>query len=245
MSIKPKLFREMQPSVHGPQTLLFDADDTLWENYIYFEQAIADFIAFLDHQQHSAEQVREVLNDCEAQNIRLMGYGLLSFERSLVQCFQQLMATPPTGEQRARIAAFAHRIATQPVVLLPGVQATLEQLDARHTLVLVTKGHPLEQTDKLRRSGLQTLFSHIEVLPEKSPEAYVDLRSRHCWQAETCWMIGNSPKSDIHSPLAAGLHAVHVPHEQTWILEHCEVMQPRPPQQLLRLQRFTELTDIF
>ena len=32
-----------------PQYLLIDADDTLWENNIYFERAFDEFVAFLDH----------------------------------------------------------------------------------------------------------------------------------------------------------------------------------------------------
>ena len=31
------------------QFLIVDADDTLWENNIYFERAFDDFIGFLDH----------------------------------------------------------------------------------------------------------------------------------------------------------------------------------------------------
>ena len=37
---------------NGPQTLLIDADDTLWENNIYFERAIATFISFLNHHEY-------------------------------------------------------------------------------------------------------------------------------------------------------------------------------------------------
>ena len=36
------------------QTLMIDADDTLWENNIYFERAIASFISFLNHRHYSA-----------------------------------------------------------------------------------------------------------------------------------------------------------------------------------------------
>ena len=43
------------------QNLLFDADDTLWENNIYFERAIANFISFLNHHEYTPDQVREVL----------------------------------------------------------------------------------------------------------------------------------------------------------------------------------------
>ena len=227
------------------QTLLFDADDTLWENYIYFEQSIAEFIAFLDHATHSPEQVRDVLNVCEAENIRAMGYGLRSFESSLMDCFARLMAVPADAAQRAAIANFAHGIATQPVVLLEGVRETLEMLAKRHALVLVTKGHEVEQRDKLRRSGLAEFFPQVEVLAEKDAGAYAELVERHGWERANCWMIGNSPKSDIASALGAGLHAVHVPHEQTWVLEQVEIVEPVGPQRLVRLRRFVELARIF
>jgi putative hydrolase of the HAD superfamily len=52
------------------QTLLFDADDTLWENNIYFERAIASFVSYLDHRVHSPEEVREHLNHCERARLR-------------------------------------------------------------------------------------------------------------------------------------------------------------------------------
>jgi len=39
----------LDPNANGVQTLLIDADDTLWENNIYFERAIAGFISFLNH----------------------------------------------------------------------------------------------------------------------------------------------------------------------------------------------------
>jgi len=71
----------------APQTLLIDADDTLWENNIYFERAIATFISFLNHQEFTTEQVREVLNDVERDCIRRLGYGLHSFAHALVQTF--------------------------------------------------------------------------------------------------------------------------------------------------------------
>jgi len=42
--------------------LLIDADDTLWENNIYFEQAIHAFIGFLDHSSLTPAEVRAVLD---------------------------------------------------------------------------------------------------------------------------------------------------------------------------------------
>jgi len=227
------------------QTLLIDADDTLWENNIYFERAIARFISYLDHQSHSREQVRECINTCEARNIQAIGYGLRSFEQSLVDCFATLCSSPIGDADEKRIAEFAHEIAVQEIELLPEVQLTLEHLGQRHHLILVTKGHPVEQTDKLRRSQLDHLFRDVEVLPEKDAAAYHLLQQKHSLDPQRSWMIGNSPKSDINPALAAGLHAVFVPHAQTWILEHTELAAAEPPQQLLRVERFADLTHIF
>jgi putative hydrolase of the HAD superfamily len=227
------------------QTLLLDADDTLWENNIYFERAIARFISYLDHQQHTREQVRECLNECEAHNIQALGYGLHSFRQSLVDCFETLSATGVSSEAHDSIAEFANAILLQEIELLPGVEPTLAQLATNHRLILVTKGHPLEQTDKLRRSHLERFFAHVEVLPEKDPAAYQLIRRKHSLDPQTSWMIGNSPKSDINAALAAGLHAVFVPHAQTWVLEHTELAEPEPPQQLLRVESFAALADIF
>jgi putative hydrolase of the HAD superfamily len=227
------------------QTLLLDADDTLWENNIYFERAIAHFISYLDHRNHTKEQVRECLNACEAHNIQAIGYGLRSFEQSLVDCFETLAESPVSDADHASIAQFAHTISVQEIELMPGVAETLEHLAKRHHLILVTKGHPLEQTDKLRRSGLESFFQYVEVLPEKDAAAYRLIQQKHYLEPERSWMVGNSPKSDINPALAAGLHAVFVPHAQTWILEHTELAEPRPPQQLLRVEHFAGLADIF
>ena len=227
------------------QTLLFDADDTLWQNNIYFERAITAFISYLDHRVHTPEEVRERLNACERATIATHGYGLNSFRRSLVDCFEQLSEAPLTPERHERIAAFAASIADQEIELLPGVTETLQELSARHTLVLVTKGNVAEQTDKLERSGLRPYFSAVEVLAEKNVGAYRELIVRHGWDVKSTWMIGNSPKSDVNPALAAGLNAVFIPHDATWVLEHEHVDQPQGEQRLLEFKSLTELTQVF
>ncbi len=228
-----------------PQTLLFDADDTLWENNIYFERAIASFISYLDHRVHSPAEVRDRLNACEHATISKYGYGLASFRRSLVDCFEQLSDLPITPERHASIVAFTEAIATTGVELMPGVEDTLRTLSGRHRLLLVTKGNFEEQTDKLVRSGLQPHFGAVEVLREKNPAAYREIVERHAIDPSTTWMIGNSPRSDINPALAAGLHAVFLPHDFTWVMEHEVIDEPPPGQQLLELRSFAELLNHF
>ncbi len=227
------------------QTLLIDADDTLWENNIYFERAIASFISYLDHHQHAPDEVRQVLNRCEHATIAAHGYGMASFERSMLDCFTELSAMPPSDEQRRRIASFAHAIADHAIELLTGVAETLPVLARRHRLILVTKGNAREQQKKLDRSGIHAHFTAVEIPPEKHPDAYREIVTRHTLAPENTWMIGNSPRSDINPALAAGLHAVYVHHPNTWVLERDELGQPVPPQRLLQLDSFASLTEHF
>jgi putative hydrolase of the HAD superfamily len=228
-----------------PQTMLFDADDTLWENNIYFERAIASFISYLDHRVHSPEEVRAYLNSVERTTILQRGYGMKSFRHSLVTCFEQLTDSPITDEKHRRIESFAESIAAQEIELLPGVAKTIANLSKRHRLHVVTKGDVQEQNGKLDRSGLRQFFAQVEVVAEKDVSAYRQLVQQHDLPAGSTWMIGNSPKSDINPSMAAGLQTVFIPHGFTWILEHEAVEAPPAGQTLLELPSFADLLEYF
>jgi len=230
---------------NGAQTLLIDADDTLWENNIYFERAIARFISFLDHQQYTPAEVREILNQVERESIVTHGYGLHSFAHSLVGTFERLSVEPLTPDLQQKIYSFAHAIADHPVEILPDVPATLEYLTARHHLILVTKGAFLEQSGKIERSGLKEYFAAVEIVPEKDVPTYRAIVAKYELPNYSTWMVGNSPKSDINPALGAGLNAVFVPHGDTWILEHDEVAEPTPPSRLLTVSKFGQLREHF
>ena len=233
------------PQFPPGQTLLIDADDTLWENNIYFERAIAAFIGYLNHHAYTPAEVRHALNAVERETILAHGYGLTSFTRSLATCFQRLSPEPGTDEKTQRILGFARSIAEQEIELLPGVAETLADLASRHRLILMTKGDQAEQADKLARSGLAPHFSAVEIVAEKDPATYRAVIARHELAPHTSWMIGNSPKSDINPALAAGLHAVFLFHKDTWVLEHAEVDSAPTGQHLVELDSFAKLNTIF
>ena len=233
------------PTQLDSQTLLIDADDTLWENNIYFERAIADFISFLNHREYSTAQIREVLNDVERNCIVQHGYGLHSFSHALVDTFERLAVEPVTPAVHETIQGFAHTIAEQPMEVLPGIAETLQYLASRHRLILMTKGAVPEQSRKIEHSGLREYFAAIEIVAEKDTATYRWVLQRHNLVPETTWMIGNSPKSDINPSLAAGLNAVFVPHDNTWILEHEEVAVAPEGRRLLTVERFPALRSHF
>jgi len=235
----------MVPQPHNDsQTLLIDADDTLWENNIYFERAIAQFISFLNHTTYTREQVREVLNDVEREAIITHGYGLHSFAHALARTFEKLSVEPVTPELHEQVLGFAHEIAGHPVEIIPAVPETLQYLGARHHLILMTKGHIPEQTGKIERSGLKEYFVAIEIVAEKDVPTYRAIAEKYALPADRTWMIGNSPKSDINPALGAGLNAVFVPHDNTWVLEHEEVASAENSR-LLVLENFGQLRDHF
>jgi len=232
-------------STNGSQTLLIDADDTLWENNIYFERAIAAFVSYLNHSEYTPDEVREVLYEVEKESVLAHGYGLSSFAHSLAETFERLSKEPITPELHARIDSFCHEIASHPVEILPGVPETLAYLRRRHHLIVVTKGAVTEQSGKVERSGLKEYFAAVEIVPEKDAAVYSSVVAKYDLPDDRTWMIGNSPKSDINPALAAGISAVFVPHGNTWILEHATVNEPKPPSRLLVIESFAKLREHF
>jgi putative hydrolase of the HAD superfamily len=227
------------------QNLLIDADDTLWENNIYFERAIADFISFLNHRQYTPDQVREVLYEVERENIRHHGYGMHSFANALVKCFEQLSVEPLTPELQSQIRGFALHIAEHPMEFLPDVPETLADLANRHRLFMVTKGNITEQSGKVERSGLKDYFTAIEIVAEKNAETYHAVVEKYGLLRENTWMIGNSPNSDINPALEAGLRAVFVPHRNTWMLERGDLPRSEANGRLLEVETFGQLRKHF
>jgi putative hydrolase of the HAD superfamily len=220
--------------------LLIDADDTLWENNIYFERAIHDFISFLNHSRLTHEEVRVVLDDVE----RLMGYGSANFTRSLVETYRRLAEGDPQDADVQQVRQFGERIRLQPLQLIDGVEETLDYLAARHELILLTKGDHEEQRLKVERSGIAGHFGQVVIVPEKDVATYRRVTGELEVDPQDAWMVGNSPRSDINPALAAGLNAAYIPHPHTWHFEHEEV-QHAGDRRVLTLASFAELRAYF
>jgi len=205
--------------------LVFDADDTLWENNIYFERAFDDFCGFLNHSKLTPAQVRDVLNEIELVNAKVHGYGSKNFGRNLQEAYRHLAEREIRRGDLEHVMALAERILEQPLEVIDGVPETLAELARRHELTLFTKGHPEEQRMKVDRSGLGGYFAHTAIVKEKDAAAYQRLVEERGFDRRETWMIGNSPKSDINPALEAGLNAVLVPHPHTWMLEHQDLRE--------------------
>lgn len=225
------------------QSLIFDADDTLWENNIYFEDAFDRFCDYLNHSSLGPAEVRAVLDEIEIANAKIHGYGSKSFARNLQTCLKHLAERHIGEAELKRVDEFAHAILEKPMELIEGVEETVAKLWELHSLTIFTKGDPDEQQIKVDRSGLAKYFRHTAIVKEKNKESYLRLAEEQGFDHAHTWMIGNSPKSDINPALAAGLNAVYVPHARTWSLEKEDVPESHP--RLLKIAKISELVAYF
>jgi len=205
------------------QTLIFDADDTLWENNVLFERVVQDFTDWLAHPTLDRAEVRAILDEIEAANMVVHGVGAEAFLRNLGQAFERLTDRPRTAADEAQIRSLATALLDHEVILMPEVAETLTELAGRHHVLLLTRGSVPEQQRKIDASGLAELFASTHIVAHKTPETYRELAADKGLDVAASWMIGNSPRSDILPARAVGMRAVYIPNPDTWSLEMTEL----------------------
>lgn len=210
--------------IEGIKVIGFDADDTLWVNEIYFRETEEKFCHLLTPYVNEPEKIIPELYHTEMQNMRTYGYGIKAFILSVIETALRLTEGQIPGSIIEEILSLGKIQLSHPVELLEGVKETLNALVGRYRLILVTKGDLLDQENKLRNSGLEHLFHHVEIMSDKHAGAYQKLLNHIDVRAEEFLMVGNSVRSDILPPLALGCYAIHVPYPITW--EHERVSEP-------------------
>jgi len=224
-------------------TLLVSADDTLWENNVFFERIIEQFLTLVEPFGYARGYARHVLNETERLNIRQHGYGVRSFARSLEETYVKLGGKLAQRSGVQEVSALVAELESTPPHVLEGVPETLQYLSERHRMILFTQGESAEQAGKVERSGLQGFFEAIEIIGEKSAEAFDELVRKHHVVKSHGWLVGNSPRSDILPALQAGLNAAFVPHPGTWEQEQAELQSGAG--KLLIVSSFRELRNHF
>ncbi|NLD45347.1 MAG: HAD family hydrolase [Chloroflexi bacterium] len=227
------------------RTLLIDADDTLWENNIYYLRCTARFAGLMESLGLDGQRARRLLEAAEREVIPAMGYGPEGYIQAVGLAYERLASeaglTPdPAYAREAR--ACAEAILDAPMVLLEDVAYVLRALRPTSRLVLVTKGDAAHQFKKLERSGLGSLFDATYILEEKDADAYRHILRDLGLDRESTWMVGNSPRSDINPAVEAGLGAVLIPHDHTWT---AEVERLERPEVVITLNGFCDLLELF
>lgn len=194
----------------------FDADDTLWRSEDFFQHAEQLFAEIVAPHAPAGIEVLDVLHAIENDNIAISGYGVKAFALSMVQA----AVTATSGRVPATVIGalvdHAHEMLMHPVELLEGVPETLAAVGRTHRLVLITKGDLVHQTRKVRTSGLEHHFEHIEVVLDKTTDIYRRVLVEWGIDPTRFLMVGNSVRSDILPIVELGGHGVHVPYHVTW-----------------------------
>jgi putative hydrolase of the HAD superfamily len=203
------------------KVLAFDADDTLWVNEPYFREAEDKFCALLeDYLPHHS--VAKELFKTELQNIPLYGYGVKGFMLSMVETALRISNNTVPLAVIEKALQYGKDLLDKPIEILEGVEETLQTLKGKYRLVVATKGDLLDQERKLKKSGLEHYFHHIEIMSEKDEAGYQKLIKHLDIQPDEFLMMGNSLKSDVLPVLAIGGHAIHIPYHITWAHEAVE-----------------------
>lgn len=222
-------------------TIGLDADDTLWHNETIFEETHAK-LRLLLARYHDAATVDRRLFATEMRNLELYGYGIKSFALSAIETAVELSGRQISADEVHSIIRLAQGMLAHPVQVLEGVAETVVALARTHRLLVITKGDLRDQERKISRSGLAGHFSGVEIVSEKSSDAYDRVLRRHRLTAAEFLMVGNSIKSDILPVLDLGGAAAHVPYHLTW--EHERVEGPPVHPRFFSLASIRELPSL-
>jgi putative hydrolase of the HAD superfamily len=226
--------------------LLFDADDTLWHNNIFYERATFNFFQLAVKAGISLEKVEHDFQIIEARTVQESGYGSDSFLLILERLFRQYAGTLGGSDHHKEyeyiLTDFKKRSRRRPAIF-PGVVPVLRHLRRRFELYILTKGNIAEQNRKLRNSLLLPLFHGAFVELEKDRVTYERILKEKNWLADRVCMVGNSPKSDINPALKSGMYAIYIPYAYTWKFDSEPLLAEHP--RLVTLSRFSELVNLF
>ncbi len=203
------------------KVIAFDADDTLWDNEIYFQETEKKFFELLEEYLPQHSVARELLQ-VEIKNIPLYGYGIKAFMLSMIETAIKVSDRTIGISVIEKIIEYGQEILDKPIQKLDGVEDVLSTLKGRYRLVVATKGDLLDQERKLKKSNLMNYFHHTEIMSEKAEADYLKLIRHLDISPDEFMMIGNSIKSDILPVLSIGGHALHIPYHVTWGHEKIE-----------------------
>jgi putative hydrolase of the HAD superfamily len=204
-----------------PKIIAFDADDTLWHNEPFFDEAQEKFCAlFQSYASH--QEILQLILSHQVKNLPLYGFGIKAFTLSMVESALNLTNQQISGHVIDKILQIGKDLLLKPVELLPDVEEVLDALKGKYKLIVATKGDLKDQHRKLHDSGLGHFFHHIEVMSDKAEVDYTKMLGRLDIQPNDFMMIGNSLKSDVLPVLNIGGIGVHIPYHTTWAYEQID-----------------------
>jgi putative hydrolase of the HAD superfamily len=222
-------------------TIGFDADDTLWQNELFFRRTEKQF-ALLLAEHAEGHDIEARLLEAERRNLALYGFGIKGFTLSMIETALEISGGKIPPKVIREILDAGRDMLSHPVETLPHVRETLELLAGNYRLVLITKGDLFDQERKLAQSGLGELFDAVEIVSDKTAATYQRIFTRYGDGPGRSMMVGNSLKSDVVPAIEAGSWGVYIPHDLTWVLEHVD--EPTGAPRFRRIEHLGELGEL-
>lgn len=221
--------------------LLLDADDTLWESALFFERTEHDFLSLMSALGLPEDEVRRTVHRKDVERLSITGYGARPYMDTLRTIMQDLVPQAPSWALTA-MDNIQMNLLGHPVILLPGVISTLKEMkNLQINTIVYTMGEKDHQTDKFKRSGLDSYVDELRIVPVKNVNALRDVLVYAHVEPENCMIVGNSPRSDINPALSLGAVAVHVARDRTWAAEREDFTDPG---KVITIERFDELPGV-
>ena len=222
-------------------TIGIDADDTLWQSEHFFKLTQAHFAELLADYADPADLGRKLLA-AEKRNLQVYGFGIKGFVLSMIETAIEITGGKVPAPIIQKILAAGQEMLAHPILPLPRVRETLEDLNKNHRLILITKGDLFDQERKLAQSGLGELFHAIEIVSDKGARTYQRIFDLHGNGPAHAMMVGNSLRSDIIPAIEVGSWGVFIPHDLTWEHEHAEPPLEHP--RFKQIESFGELIEL-
>lgn len=220
--------------------VFLDADDTLWENDVFYRRAEAEFVELMKPYVRK-EDAMKILSYHQELNIKIFGYGSKTYLLGMLDAATQIVPEEFSPAMYKEIKQIIVRLEQHPFEFLEGAEETVRALADKYTLVIATKGELSEQMRKWRISKLQDCVSAIEVMEKKSVDDYRNLAAKMGIAPENFFMVGNAVRSDIFPVVSMGGWAVHVPYKITWAHE---VMDMPKSDRIFEISHISQLKDI-
>lgn len=220
----------------------FDADDTLWENELYYHKTEKEFASILSDYLNEDELKKELLNT-ETNNVKLFGFGSKGFTISMIETALRVTNNTITADKIFKILNLGKSLLNSPVNLFEGTENVFKKLQKKFKLVVATKGDLFDQERKLKASNLESYFHHIEIMSDKNESSYKKLLNHLDIKPGEFLMIGNALKSDIIPVLKIGGSAIYIPYHLTWEFEKREV-EDFDKTNFLQIEKITDLLDL-
>lgn len=190
------------------ETIVIDADDTLWYDARYFRK-LADYFLTIAVRAGIPQQSASARLD-EAINKKAPG------EAGYVAAIESAAERLQVDEDAVYLLKMAmNTFRSHDLDLLPGVMEGMKALK-RFRITMLTKGIPHEQLSKLNKSRLEEYFDKVIVSDRKNADTSADAFEALDARPGRAVVIGNSIKHDVLPARSYGLYAIWFNHSENF-----------------------------